>query len=80
MEELMRKFIVTMAAGLLLTAGVDAAAAKPKPIEGRAAYQASHSHLRGNDFGPGFESPQPVPNKAMRMKMAPAPSAQIGAD
>jgi hypothetical protein len=74
LEELMRKLIMTATAGLLLTfsaASVDAAAANL--IEGRAVYQSPRSHWRGNDFGPGFESHQPVPNKAMRMRMAPAP-------
>src|SRR5260370_42054364 len=76
MEEHMRNLVLTVTAGLLLisAAGVDAAA-KPKLIEGRAAYQASHNHWRGNDFGSGFERLQPAPNKGMPMKSLPEHSA-----
>jgi hypothetical protein len=71
MEELMRKLIVTTAAGLLLTfsaASVDAAAGKahPRSIEGRAAFVVPMPPVlyRFNDFGPDYGAPDPFAGKA----------------
>jgi hypothetical protein len=71
MEELMRKLIVTVTAGLLLTlsaASVDAAGkARPRLTEGRAAYvppPAPPVLYRYNDFGPDYGTTIPFAGKA----------------
>jgi hypothetical protein len=69
MEELMRKLIVTIAAGLLLTfiASSAAAAAKALPMltEGRAAYVTPPATpYRFNDFGPDYGATIPFAGKA----------------
>jgi hypothetical protein len=69
MEELMRKLIVTIAAGLLLTsaASVDAATAGkalPRLTEGRAAYVTPAVPMRFNDFGPDYGATIPFVGKA----------------
>jgi hypothetical protein len=67
----MRKLILMMTAGLMLTLGaasVDAAAGKaqPKMTEGRAAYVVPTPPVlyRFNDFGPDYGAPDPFAGKA----------------
>jgi hypothetical protein len=70
MEELMRKLIVTIAAGLLLTfsaASAAAAAAKAPPMlmtEGRAAFATPPEAPNFNDFGPDYGATIPFVGKA----------------
>jgi hypothetical protein len=70
MEEFMRKLIVTVTAGLLLTlsaASVDAARrSQPRLIDGRAAYVTPVPPIlyRFNDFGPDYGTAVPFAGKA----------------
>jgi hypothetical protein len=71
MEELMRKLIVMVAAGLLLTLGtasVEAAPVKahPRLVEGRAAFVVPTPPIlyRFNDFGPDYGAPNAFAEKA----------------